>query len=74
MRPPNVVVFLADDVGWGDYSASGFPLDLDSLRAWKTGLLLIEGIAEYDLHGEVRYLPLPEGGRRVSLTFPLPKS
>ena len=23
MRPPNVVVFLADDAGWGDYSASG---------------------------------------------------
>ena len=22
-RPPNVVVFLADDAGWGDYSING---------------------------------------------------
>ena len=51
---------------------NGFPPDFDSSRASKTGLFLIDGIAEYDLRGEVQYMPLAEGGGRVTVTFPLP--
>ena len=51
---------------------NGFPPDFDSGRASKTGLFLIDGIAEFDLRGEVQYMTLPEGGGRVAITFPLP--
>ena len=51
---------------------NGFPPDFDSGQASKTGLFLIDGIAEFDLRGEVRYMTLPEGGGRVAITFPLP--
>ena len=49
----------------------GFPPDFDPLKSANTGLEIIESIGKLDLRGDVVYENRPEGGARVSITFPI---
>lgn len=51
----------------------GFPPDFDPVRASNTGMELIEGVARWDLSGAASYVNRPEGGGRVTVTFPVPQ-
>ncbi len=50
---------------------AGFPEDFDPAAMASTGLDLVHSLATMDLRGEVYYRTGPEGGGRVSVTFPL---
>jgi PAS domain S-box-containing protein len=48
----------------------GFPADFNPVAAAHTGLELIENIARWDLGGTPAYANRPEGGARITITFP----
>ena len=50
---------------------AGFPDGFDAVAAAHTGLELVEQVARWDLQGTVRYENRPEGGARVTVSFPL---
>ena len=52
----------------------GFPSDFDPHQVSHVGLDLIESLSHLILHGKVRYENAPEGGARVLVAIPLPKS
>ncbi len=49
----------------------GFPAGFDVATAANTGLELVENIVQWDLHGQVTYDNLPEGGAKITVTFPI---
>ncbi|HZT41301.1 MAG TPA: PAS domain S-box protein [Chthonomonadaceae bacterium] len=64
---------LHENQGWLEVcdDGPGFPEDFDPNIAAHTGLELIDGITRYELNGQIRYENRPEGGARVTLSFPL---
>jgi PAS domain S-box-containing protein len=50
----------------------GFPRNFNPRARANTGLELIESISRWDLQGQTAYQNRPEGGARVSITFPVP--
>jgi two-component sensor histidine kinase len=49
----------------------GFPTGFDASTAANTGLELVENIVEWDLRGQIAYDNRPEGGARITVTFPI---
>jgi two-component sensor histidine kinase len=50
---------------------AGFPEGFDPQTVANTGMELIDSTARWDLRGEVSYENRPEGGARVTVTFPV---
>jgi PAS domain S-box-containing protein len=50
---------------------AGFPEDFHSMRAAHTGLELVENVAKWDLAGKTCYESMPQGGGRVTVSFPI---
>jgi two-component sensor histidine kinase len=54
---------------------AGFPAGFDPRAAANTGLELVDSVGRWDLRGVISYGNQPEGGARVTVTFPvLPES
>lgn len=51
----------------------GFPPDFNPQTAAHTGLDLVSNLSRLDLGGSVTYANNPQGGARVTITFPLPE-
>ncbi|MCW3097523.1 MAG: response regulator [Chthonomonadaceae bacterium] len=49
----------------------GFPEGFHSLRAAHTGLELVENVAKWDMAGKTDYESMPQGGGRVTVSFPI---
>ena len=49
----------------------GFPHDFDPMKATHTGLELVESVIRWDLKGLAMYTQRPEGGGRVTVSFPI---
>lgn len=49
----------------------GFPEGFDAMVAANTGLDLVENIVGWDLRGRISYANRPEGGARITVTFPI---
>lgn len=61
----NMATFAVCDDG------PGFPPGFDGKTAANTGLQLVEHIAGWDLQGKISYDNRPEGGARITVTFPI---
>ena len=65
--PPGLLSLIVTDDG------PGFPSDFNPQKAAHTGLDLVSNLSRLDLGGNVAYANNPQGGARVTITFPLPE-